>query len=167
MLREKLFDDLPKTLLCILSGKQDCGLEAELTKSVFLELGKPLLMFTASLRSQTCPPLSDGAESAGFLRAYLRMAESAAVNGLQQAVINILSSLPVSAKLVTALGGMVDVVVANGAKLMATLLQVPMDYINIVLQFGIRIPSLDGKETCEQGERLCSTPHFLHSGFDW
>ncbi|XP_070762114.1 stereocilin [Enoplosus armatus] len=154
LLRDRFIDDLPKTLVCILSGRQDCGLEAELTKTVSLELGKPLLMFVSSLRSQTCTPLNSEGESNSFLRAYLRMGESttAALNGFQQTFISILSSLPLSGNLMSAVSSLVDAAVTYVSKFMATLLQIPMDYIKIALQFGIRIPSLDGKETCEQGD---------------
>ncbi|KAF3832709.1 hypothetical protein F7725_026374 [Dissostichus mawsoni] len=85
-------DDLPKMLVCLLSGKKDCGLQAELTKTVALELGKPLLTFVSSLRSQTCSPLSSDGESNSFMGAYIRMGETttAALNGFQQTFINIL-----------------------------------------------------------------------------
>uniref|UniRef100_A0A3B4WAQ7 Stereocilin 1 n=1 Tax=Seriola lalandi dorsalis TaxID=1841481 RepID=A0A3B4WAQ7_SERLL len=152
LLRERFLDDLPKILVCILSGKQDCGLEAELTKTVSLELGKPLLMFVSSLRSQTCSPLNSNAESFSFSGAYLRMEESVAtaLNGLQQTFINILSSIPLSGTLMSSVSDFMDAAVTNVSKFMAMLLQVPMDYIKIALQFGIRIPSLDGQETCKQ-----------------
>lgn len=156
LLRERFLDDLPKILVCILSGRQDCGLEAELTKTVSLELGKPLLMFMSSLRSQTCTPLDDGAdgESYSFLRAYFRLGESTAatLNGFQQTFLNILSSLPLSGNLMTVVSDVVDNAVKYISKFIATFLRVPMDYIKIALQFGIRIPSLKGKETCEQGK---------------
>ncbi|KAF3686503.1 CTD small phosphatase-like protein 2 [Channa argus] len=42
--------------------------------------------------------------------------------------------------------------VAYISEILATFLQIPMDYIKIALQFGIRIPSLDGQETCEEGD---------------
>lgn len=157
LLRDRFIDDLPKTLVCILSEGPDCGLEAELTKAVSMDLGKPLLMFMSSLRSQTCT-LNDGAESSSVMRAYLSIGESASVllNGFQQTFVNVLSSLPLSGNLMTAVSGMVDTAVTYVSKLMASLLQVPMDYIQIVLQMGIRIPSLDGRETCEQGKHVSS-----------
>ncbi|XP_042343571.1 uncharacterized protein LOC121943996 [Plectropomus leopardus] len=141
-------------LVCILSGRQDCGLEAELTKTVSLELVNPLLMSLSSLRSQTCAPLSSNAESNSFLRAYVRMGEStlAALNGFQQTFINVASSLPLSGSLMNTVSSLVDAAVTYVSKFMATLLQIPMDFIKIALQFGIRVPSLDGGEICEQGD---------------
>lgn len=158
LLKQKFLDDLPRTLVCILSGKQDCGLEAELTKTVSLELGKPLLAFVSSLRSQTCTPLSRDGGSNSFLNAYLRMEESTteALNGFQETLVNMLSSLPLSGNVMNAVSGLLDTTVTYVSKLMASLLQTPMDFINIALQFGIRIPSLDGKETCEQGKQSFS-----------
>ncbi|KAM7424234.1 hypothetical protein PAMA_000531 [Pampus argenteus] len=155
LLRERFFDDLPKTLVCILSGREDCGLEAELTKTVFLELGKPLLMSMSSLRAQTCTQVDDATdgESNSFLKDCLRMGESTAetLNSFQQTFLNILSSLPLSGNLMTAVSAMVDDAVKYISKFMATFLHVPMDYIKIALQFGIRVPSLK-EETCEQGD---------------
>ncbi|XP_034733689.1 stereocilin isoform X2 [Etheostoma cragini] len=154
MVRERYLEDFPKMLVCILSGRQDCGLEAELTKTVSLELGKPLLVLVSSLRAQTCPPLGSDGESNSFLRAYISMREaaSAALQGFQQTLTNILSNLPLSGKLISAVSGLVDVAVTYVSNVMATVLQTPMDYIQIALQFGIKIPSLDGKEICEQGD---------------
>lgn len=159
LLGERFVDDLPRILVCILSGRQDCGLEAELTKAVTLELGKPLLTFVSTLKSQTCAPLRGDPESLSFSRAYLRAGESVATAfaGSQQTLMNILSSIPLSGNLIGALSSLVDSAVTNALKLMATLLHVPLDYIKIALQFGIRIPSLDGQETCQQGE-----PTFLN-----
>lgn len=157
LLREKYIDDLPRTLVCVLSGRQDCGLEAELTKTVSLDLVKPLLAFVSSLRSQTCTPPNTHRESNNpLLSAYLRMGESttAALNSFQHSLMNTLSSFPLSGNVMSAVSGLVDATVTNVLKFMAMLLQVPMDYIKIALQFGVRIPSLDEKETCEQGKPL-------------
>lgn len=153
LLRERFIDDLPKTLVCLLSGRSDCGLEAELTKTVSLELGKPLLTLVTSLRSQTCSSPNSDAPSNNFFQSYLRMGESTttASSGFQQTLINILSSIPLYGNLMNAVRSFMDSAVMYVSQLMATLLQVPMDYIKIALQFGIRIPSLDEQETCEHG----------------
>lgn len=156
LLREGFIDDLPKTLVCLLSGRQDCGLEAELTKTVSLELVKPLLSFVSSMRSQTCTPLNGDAQSNSFFESFLRMGETTATtsSGFLQTLLNILSSIPLSGNLMDAVRNLMDSAVTNFTNFMATLLQVPMDYINIALQFGIKTPSLDGKETCEEGKTL-------------
>ncbi|KAK2920129.1 hypothetical protein Q8A73_002333 [Channa argus] len=152
LLKQKFINDLPKTLVCLLSGRQDCGLEAELTKTVSLELGKPLLTFVSSLRSQTCTSNSD-AQSDSFFGYYLGMGRSTAPSdGFQQTLINIFSSIPLSGNLINAVSNLVDSAVAYISEILATFLQIPMDYIKIALQFGIRIPSLDGQETCEEGD---------------
>lgn len=154
LLREGFVDDLPRTVICILSGRQDCGLEAELTKTVSLEVVRPLLTFVSSLRSQMCSPLNGDGGPSSFLRAYLRMGEptSAAFSGFQETFINILSGLPLSGNLLNVVSRIVDSTVTYVSKFMASFLQAPMDYIKIALQFGIRIPSLDGREVCEQGK---------------
>ncbi|XP_060923638.1 uncharacterized protein strc1 [Limanda limanda] len=154
LVRDRFTDDLPRILVCIMSGRQDCGLEADLTKAVTLELGRPLLAFVSSLRSQTCSPLSGDTQSSSFSRAYVQMGESVttAFTGFQQTIINILSSAPLFGNFMGAASSLVDSALKNVLKLMATLLQEPMDYINIALQFGISIPSLDSEETCPQGD---------------
>lgn len=157
LLREKYIDNLPRTLVCILSGRQDCGPEAELTKTVSLDLLKPLLAFVSSLRSHTC---TQRQSNNLLLTAYLRMGESttAAFSSFQHSLMNTLSSFPLSGSLMGALSGLVDATVTNVLKFLAMLLQGPIDYMKIALQFGIRIPSLDEKETCEQGKTLFFHP---------
>ncbi|XP_047436000.1 uncharacterized protein strc1 [Mugil cephalus] len=151
--RARFMDDLPRILVCILSGRQDCGLEAELTKTVSLELGQPLLTFLSSLRSQTCAPPSGDGGSDGFFGTYLRMGDlTTTLGGFQQAVINMLSSLSLSETSRATVSGIIDTAVTYALKFMATFLQAPMDYIRIALQFGIRVPFLDQTDTCEQGD---------------
>lgn len=158
LLTKSFINDLPRTLVCLLAGKQDCGLEAELKKAVSLDLMKPLLGLVSSLRSQTCAALNMHEESNDLFRVYLRMGESAvaSLNGFQHSLINTLSSLPLPGNLLSAVSSLVDVTMIYVLKFTAMLLQLPMDYIKIALQFGIRIPSLDNTETCEQGK----TPTF-------
>ncbi|XP_077442523.1 uncharacterized protein strc1 [Stigmatopora argus] len=152
LLREGFIGDLPKTLICILSEKHDCGEDAELTKTVSQELVKPLLMLI-SMRSQTCVPPNDGDHSS-FVNAHLRVGESAAsiMTNFQQTLLNIFERLPLFVTFVNALGSVLDAAISYISNIVATLLKVPMDYVKIALQFGIRIPSLNGKESCEQGD---------------
>lgn len=148
--------DLPGAVVCLLAGRQDCGLEAELAKTVSLDLVQPLLAFVSSLRSQSCTPPTADAELAGFLKAYLRTDAwmTGSPGGFQHSLMDILSSFPPSGKLMDAVSGLVDTAAKYALEFVATLLQVPMDYIRIALQFGIRIPSVDEKESCEQGGSL-------------
>ncbi|XP_040019673.2 stereocilin [Gasterosteus aculeatus] len=129
--RGRFLDDLPRTLVCLLSGRPDCGPQAEMTEAAPLELdGGPLLALVSALTgSGTCAP--------------------GAAGGLPRAVVGVLSGLPLSGAL---LSGLVDAAVAHMSNFMGTLLGTPMDYIKIALQLGIRTPSLDGQQTCEQGD---------------
>ncbi|XP_049573890.2 stereocilin [Syngnathus scovelli] len=148
-------DDLPKTLVCILSERQDCGVKAELTKSVSLELGKPLLILLSSLRSQTCSSPNDAEDADhSMVSGYLRTGESAATtwSSFQQTFLSIFKSLPLSANLMSALSGVLDAAVTYTSNIMAMLIQVPMDYVKIALQLGVRIPSVNERESCEQGD---------------
>lgn len=157
LLGDRFMDDLPRTLVCVLSGRQDCGQVAELTKAVSQDLLKPLLPLVSSLRSPTCrsPPNTHG-EPQGPLKAHIRPRESTGtvLTGLQGSLLNTLSGLPLSGSLMSVASGFVDTTVTYVLKSLAMLLQTPMDYLRIALQFGIRIPSLDQTETCEQGKTL-------------
>lgn len=148
---ERFLEELPRTAVCILAGRQDCGAEAELTKAVSLDLIKPLLAFVSTVRTQTCAP---GPGEAGSAGASLRMGQSSsgALTGVQQSIFSTLSSLPPSGTLLGTLGGLVDATLTYVLQLVGTMLQAPVDYVKLALQFGIRTPSLDGEETCNQGK---------------
>lgn len=150
LLTERFLEQLPGTAVCILSGRRDCGPEADLTKAVSLDLIKPLLGFMSTVRSGTCAPGPVDVQSAG---ASLRTGESnpGTFPSLQQWTVDALSRLP-SGNLLATLSALIDVTVSHTIKFMATLLQVPVDYVRLALQLGIRTPSLDEKETCEQGK---------------
>lgn len=152
LLTERFLEELPRTAVCILSGRRDCGPEADLTKAVSLDLIKPLLGLVSTVRSQTCTLGPGGAETAG---ASLRVggSTSGALPGLQQSILTTLSSLP-PGNLLSTLRGLVDATMTYALKLVGTLLQVPVDYVKLALQFGIRTPSLDDRDTCEQGKRV-------------
>lgn len=153
LLTERFLEELPRTAVCILSGRQDCGPEADLTKAMSLDLIKPLLGLVSTVRSQTCSLGPGGAETAG---ASLRVggSTSGALPSLQQSIVTTLSSLPPSGNLLSTLRGLVDATMTYALKFVGTLLQVPVDYVKLALQFGIRTPSLDDRETCEQGKTV-------------
>lgn len=154
LMREGFFDDLPKMLVCLLSERQDCGLEAELTKTVSLEMGKPFLMFFSSLRSQTCGPMTPDGESRSFFGTYLNVGSTltSAFSGFQQLFINMLSNLMLSENLTNVLRSLLDSLSANVLHFLSMLLEIPVDYVRIALEFGIEVPSLDGQDTCQQGK---------------
>ncbi|MEQ2280404.1 hypothetical protein AMECASPLE_019444, partial [Ameca splendens] len=154
LMREGFFDDLPKILVCLLLERQDCGLEAELAKTVSLEMGRPLLMFFSSIKSQTCTPMTTDEESSSFFGTYLKIESmvTAAFNGFQQMFINMLSNLSLSEDLTNVLRSLLDSVSANVLRFIVMLVQIPMDYVRIALEFGIQVPSLAEQDTCMQGD---------------
>lgn len=144
--KDGFMDNLPKTLVCILSGQQDCGVEGELTQTVAADLVQPLLAFLASLKTQTCVPVNKNYR--GLLDSM-----ATAFDGFQETLIKILSSIPGSGNLMSTLSYIADAALANVSTLMASLLQVPVDYIKIALQFAIRVPTFNEEtETCEEGK---------------
>lgn len=147
LLTERFLEQLPRVAVCVLSGRQDCGPEADLTRAVSLDLIKPLLGFVSTVRSQTC--------SAGpAASARVGASASGALPGLHQWAVDALATLRASGNLLATLSGLVDATLSRVLKIAAPLLQVPVDYVRLALQLGIRTPSLDDKETCEQGEAL-------------
>lgn len=154
LMREGFFDDLPTILVCLLSERKDCGLAAELTKTVFLEMGQPLMRFFSSQKSQTCTPLTTDGEPSSFFGTYLKTGNTAtaAFNGFQQMFINMLSYLTLSENLTNILRSLLDSVSANMLHFLVMLLEIPIDYVRIALEFGIQVPSLTEKDTCMQGK---------------
>lgn len=73
------------------------------------------------------------------------------LKGIQDTIVNILAYFPVSGNLVTAFSSLVDTVMKYIFELLFSILQVPIEYIQIALQFGISVPSLNEQEICEQG----------------
>lgn len=153
LLTERFLQELPRTAVCILAGRQDCGPQADLTKAVSLDLIKPLLGFVSTVRSQTCALGPGGAETGG---ASLRVggSTSGALPSLQHSILTTLSSLPPSGNVLSSLRGLVDATMTYTLEVVGTLLQVPVDYVKLALQFGIRTPSLDEREACEQGKTV-------------
>ncbi|KAK0144905.1 Stereocilin [Merluccius polli] len=151
LLSERFINNLPNTLVCLLSGTPQCGLEAELTRTVSLELAKPLLALISFMRSETCAPLAVGSDS--FARSHWRVDEvrAAEITAFQERLISVLSQVPLSGDLMSTISGLMDMVVSYFSSVMATLIQVPMDYVRIGLQFGIKVPSLNESEQCQQG----------------
>lgn len=148
LLTERFLEELPRTAVCILSGRQDCGPEADLTKAMSLDLIKPLLGWVSTARSQTC--------ALGPPKASPRMGESTsgASTSLQQSILTTLSSLPPSGNLLGTLRGLIDATMTYALKFVGTFLQVPVDYVKLALQFGIRTPSLDEEGACQQGKTV-------------
>jgi hypothetical protein len=149
---ERFVNNLPETLVCILSGTQECGLEAELTRVVVLELANPLLALLSFMRSEGCTPKDTGAGS--LFRSYLRMDEvsTAELTGFQEMLVLAMSQVPQSGSLMSTISRLLDMVVTYFSTKMGTLIQVPIDYVNIGLQFGITVPSLNQTEQCQQGK---------------
>ncbi|XP_071257607.1 stereocilin [Salvelinus alpinus] len=157
LIEDGFIENLPKTFVCILSGRMDCGLEAELTKTVSLELGKPLLSLLSSFKSQTCTRSSTSSEPSLFQRSYLRVDDSTVEQfSAFQEIMTALSRLSLSDKVMSAWTGLIDMtfpaIVTHGSEFILTFLQTPMDYVKIALQFGIAMPALDQNEQCQQGD---------------
>uniref|UniRef100_A0A8C6WFG2 Stereocilin LRR domain-containing protein n=1 Tax=Neogobius melanostomus TaxID=47308 RepID=A0A8C6WFG2_9GOBI len=154
LLRKGFLEDLPKTLVCVFSGKEDCGLEAELIKALSMEMGPPLLAGLSSLTKSTCSLLGTDEEPHSFFRTYLRMGDStmATLTGIQDIFVNILTYFPVSGNLVNTVSGLMDTIIKYTLEILFTVLEVPVEYIKIALQFGIRVPSLDEEGMCEHGD---------------
>lgn len=156
-------DNLPQTLVCILSESQNCGLQAELTKSVSGGLGQPLLSLLSSSRSQTCtPPSANGDTTSSSLWTYLSVWErmTPLFSRFQQNFLDMLESLSLTEEQAAFVNGLVDSFVTYLLKVVASVLDGPIDYVNVALQFGIKVPSLDQNQNCAQGKTQDQQQHF-------
>ncbi|XP_055010297.1 uncharacterized protein LOC129409154 [Boleophthalmus pectinirostris] len=170
LMREGFIEDLPKMLVCVLSGKQDCGLEAELIRAVSVEMGPTVIAAVASLTSPTCPTdFGTNGDAYSFFRAYFQMSDStlATLVGIQDIFLNILTYLPVSGNLVDAVSGLVDTLTKYILEVLFSVLEVPVEYIKIALQFGIRVPTLDNQGKCEHGDLKQLIMWGLHHNVSW
>lgn len=158
LLRDRFINELPGSLVCILSERTDCGLEAELTRIVISASRAPLQSFMASARSQTCP-LSKSTASSNFFTSYLRVEDSTLnqINAFEDMMINALLNFPLNApnNFISSWNNFIDQtmpsVVSYVSDFMVTILQTPMVFIELALQLGIEIPVLDQREQCHQG----------------
>ncbi|XP_063046018.1 stereocilin [Engraulis encrasicolus] len=159
LLRQRFLDELPGSLVCILSERTDCNLEAELTRVLLGASQEPLRSFMATARSQTCP-LSKASTGSGILATYLRMEEDSDgdSNGFENMLINTLLNVPLNAtnNFIASWNNFVDLtmppIVSFVSDFMVTVLQTPMYFVKLALQLGIDLPSLDQREQCSQGD---------------
>ncbi|XP_035275396.1 stereocilin [Anguilla anguilla] len=160
LLTRRFMDELPKAVVCILTGKVDCGLEAEITKSISTQIDKPLRSLITSMKSMTCQNLaanSRSSQATNFLNFWLDESTLAQIASIQDLLLSTLIHLPQSYSeyLVTAWRVFSDAtlppVVKYISDFVVTILKTPIDYLRIGLQFGIEIPVLNQSEQCQQG----------------
>ncbi|XP_076148821.1 uncharacterized protein strc1 [Alosa pseudoharengus] len=159
LLRERFLNELPGSLVCILSERTDCGLEAELTRIVISASQGPLRSFVASARSQTCP-LSKSITSTSFFSSYLRVEDTTLnqINAFEDMLVTALLNIPLNAtnNFISSWNKLIDLtmpsIVSYVSGFMVTFLQTPMEFIKIALQLGIEIPALDQRVQCHQGD---------------
>ncbi|CAL9701595.1 unnamed protein product [Knipowitschia caucasica] len=154
LMREGFVQDLPQTLVCILSERQDCGTEAELIRTVSTEMGPAFLTVLRSLTSPTCSSLGAEGKSYSFFKTYLHMSDSTVetLSEIQDMFFDILTYFPGAGDLVNAVSGLVDTMMKYVLEVLFSLLEVPIEYVMIALQIGIRVPTLDEQGMCEHGD---------------
>ncbi|XP_061102953.1 uncharacterized protein strc1 [Conger conger] len=161
LLTRKFLDELPKAVVCILTGRDDCGLEAELTKSISSQIDKPLRSLVTSvnaLRCQNLMPNSRSSQATNFLNLWLDESMLARVGAVQDWLLSTVVYLPqyFSEYLGAAWNVISDVtlppVVKYISDFMVKILKTPIDYVKIALQVGIEIPVLNQSEQCQQGD---------------
>ncbi len=150
MLIDSLIETLPQALICVLAEKPHCGWQADLTSIVSSALNEQIHSMISSVKTETCMSTSN-----------LRMADStmAQLSSLQEKLTNVLSSnFPfylLSDTFLILWNNFMDMaippVMSFMSDIMMSTLQTPVDFLNLGLQFGIEIPSLDQSEKCQQG----------------
>ncbi|XP_031413712.1 stereocilin isoform X2 [Clupea harengus] len=157
LLRERFLDELPESLVCILSERRDCSLEAELTRIAISASQGPLRSFMASARSQTCPR-SKSSTSSSFLTSYFRVEDTTLnqINAFEDMLITALLNINATNNFISSWNNFIDLtmppIVSYVSDFLVKVLQTPMDFIKIALQLGIDIPALDQREQCPQGD---------------
>lgn len=150
MLIDSFIETLPQALICVLADKQHCGWQADITSTVSSALNEQILSVISSVKAQACSATSS-----------LRMQDSttAQSNSLQEMLMNLLSSdLPLqllSDSFLAFWNSFMDMAIPPVMSLMSDFmlnaLQTPVDFLNLGLQIGIKIPNLDQSKTCQQG----------------
>lgn len=150
ILIDSLIETLPQALICVLAERQHCGWQADLTSMVSSTLNEQIRSMISSVKTETCMSTSN-----------LRMADStmAQLSSLQEKLTNVLSSdLPfylLSDNFLVLWNHFMDMaippVMSFMSDIMMSTLQTPVDFLNLGLQFGIEIPTLDQSEKCQQG----------------
>ncbi len=143
-------ETLPQALICVLADRQHCGWQADLTSIVSSALNEQVLSMISSVKTEACMSTSN-----------LRMADStmAQLSSIQEKLTNVLSSdLPfylLSDNFLAVWNNFMDMAIPPVMSFISdftmSALQTPVDFLNLGLQFGIEIPTLDQSEKCQQG----------------
>lgn len=145
MLVNSFVETLPQALICILADQQHCGWQGDLASTVSAALSAQILSLVSSLKAQACTPAFN-----------LRMVDSITqLASVQEMLTNALSSdLPnylLSDSFIAFWNSLMDVtippVMSFMSDIMPSVLQTPVNFLQLGLQFGIKIPT---SENCQQ-----------------
>lgn len=164
-LTKDFLDELPKTLVCILSGGEDCGVEAESTKSFMAQMGTHVRSLL-SLKSHTClsSSSSDRNSYTSAFQSVFQIGASAMTQlvSIQEFFMSSLVYMPkyLSEYLVAGWRVFTDLTFPPLVKYLSGVVvkyvQTPIDYVKIGLQFFIKIPVLNQSGQCYQGTLIVS-----------
>lgn len=146
MLVNSFTETLPQALICILADQQHCGWQGDLASTVSSAFNGQILSLISSLKAQTCTPAFN-----------LRMADSTItqLGSVQEMLTNALSSdLPnylLSDNFVAFWNSLMEMtippVMSFMSDIMPSVLQTPVNILQLGLQFGTKIPT---SENCQQ-----------------
>ncbi|KAJ8247821.1 hypothetical protein GJAV_G00250900 [Gymnothorax javanicus] len=161
LLTRRFMDNLPRAVVCLLTGRGDCGLEGDIAKSIFTQLDQPIRSVLTSVKGLTCQNLSPDSRSfraTNFLHAWFDETTLGRIAAIQDLLLSSVVHLPqhYSKYFLTAWSVFSDAtlppLVNYISDFMVKILETPIDYFQIGLQFGIEIPVLDQNEQCHQGD---------------
>ncbi|TRZ00957.1 hypothetical protein DNTS_009708 [Danionella cerebrum] len=151
VLIESFLEALPEALVCVLAERPQCGWQADLTSSLSAALSEQTLSLISSVKTQACTATSS-----------LRSLDSttAPLNSFQDMLTKVFSSdLPLHLLSENFLGFWKSVVnfaippvMTLLSEFMLNVLQTPVDFLQLGLQFAIKIPTLNQNENCQQGD---------------
>lgn len=148
VLVDSFIETLPQALICVLADRQNCGWQADLASTVSFAMNGQKLALISSVKAQVCTPTSN-----------LRMMDlMAQLTSLQEMLTNALSSdfNLLSDTFIAFWNSLMNMaippVMSIMSDIMLNVLQTPLDFLQLGLQFGIEIPK---SENCQQGASFC------------
>ncbi|MFT7816572.1 stereocilin-like [Arapaima gigas] len=171
VLTQSFMEVLPGALVCILSDRDDCGAEADVTRGLSAQIQAPMRSILSSVQKTTCELSMSNTKilKTPSLLNLLNTGDSTLRNlaSLQDFVMSSLVDIPkyVPEYVVSGWSLFVDVTFPSLMKYISNVIvdtfQRPADYVKSALQFFIKVPDLNQTEQCVQ-----VYPHVLFRGMN-
>lgn len=146
MLVSSFIDTLPQALTCILADQQHCGWQGDIASTVSSALNEQLLSVISSLKAQACTP-AFSLRMADSTTAQLTSVEEMLASALSSDLPNYLLSDNFIAFWNSLMNMTIPPVMSLMSDIMPSVFQTPVNFLQLGLQFGVKIPT---SENCQQ-----------------